>query len=186
MTDAPKELRLQYMGDGHWQQGGPPLVGFHGIVDYGRADIHAAELAEAVAENERWRAAKGPFDDALCDLSSRLIMAEQWPANVSDDQQEGTEADYRACCANVVAGVDLALSTIATLRAEVARLTGERWQPIETAPKDATWFLATGTTWNGDCAVVGWHFGGWRENPDPNDGTMTATHWMPLPAPVPL
>jgi len=57
------------------------------------------------------------------------------------------------------------------------------WQPIETAPKDASILLAV---WNADrpyyCREVGW----WEES----DGGFWSiqvmgepTHWMPLPPP---
>jgi hypothetical protein len=64
------------------------------------------------------------------------------------------------------------------------------WQPIETAPKDGTWFLAvsmsTGrdaktrlmqvTRWEEQWAAVG-GFGNWNQRYWP------ATHWIPLPEP---
>ena len=61
------------------------------------------------------------------------------------------------------------------------------WQPIETAPKDGTNFLACSPTssvfwahWaNGVVDSSSWH---------ESHGYMarTATHWMPVPAPVGL
>lgn len=64
------------------------------------------------------------------------------------------------------------------------------WQPIETAPKDGTWFLGY---WP-QCAfedriiTTQWHDFGfddrpyWLDAPDNRDWTEP-THWMPLPTP---
>jgi len=57
------------------------------------------------------------------------------------------------------------------------------WQPIETAPKDGTWFLALHPNFFGDCIILGFHFGGWRDVPDPQVAAYCPTHWMPLPDP---
>ena len=62
------------------------------------------------------------------------------------------------------------------------------WQPIETAPKDGTFILVAtasgivGEAWR--YADDGRHY--WaQEHPSDyaNNGPLTATHWMPLPAP---
>ena len=73
------------------------------------------------------------------------------------------------------------------LRAALANAEPAGWQPIETAPKDGSFYLAfgEGKTWtqnqpNG-CYPGEWHFsesrGEWRGHALTND----ATHWMPLP-----
>lgn len=59
------------------------------------------------------------------------------------------------------------------------------WQPIETAPKDGTPFLAAVEGRQNIGAMVvarrkaGW--GGWQSIP--GDYAIRATHWMPLPDP---
>ena len=61
------------------------------------------------------------------------------------------------------------------------------WQPIETAPKDGTWFLA----WNGEAMFVAGigREGQFRlpvgtvETELGEDEPPPPTHWMPLPAP---
>ncbi len=62
----------------------------------------------------------------------------------------------------------------------------ERWQPIETAPKDGVGFLST--TASGWQTVVCWnkHRSDWcivAGNYPPYPSSETMTHWMPLPAP---
>lgn len=61
---------------------------------------------------------------------------------------------------------------------------GDDWQPIETAPRDGTWFLAyspDGIT----LGVARWHGGGWADSSDPYDDCheWRLTHWQPLPTP---
>lgn len=87
----------------------------------------------------------------------------------------------------------------ATLKAEVGKLRsperhGSAWQPIETAPKDGSSFLATGFD-DGDMrsprhsAVAWWledrgHFVEGAEDCPSTAGTLLyLTHWMPLPQP---
>ena len=57
------------------------------------------------------------------------------------------------------------------------------WQPIETAPRDKSWFLATPGVYTVDMVRV-WqvkdgrpYFEGWGGN------SCRPTHWMPLPKP---
>jgi hypothetical protein len=65
-----------------------------------------------------------------------------------------------------------------------------KWQPIETAPKDGTHFLAVGP--DGEIGIVSRHdHGGEKRNPkhhyecwvtDFNSAKgLPPTHWMPLP-----
>jgi hypothetical protein len=62
------------------------------------------------------------------------------------------------------------------------------WQPIETAPKDGTAFVAV-STWNRyakavltyDRNIGGWW--DWRETEVMEDLGRMFSHWMPLPAP---
>ena len=59
------------------------------------------------------------------------------------------------------------------------------WQPIETAPKDGTSFMAGWFDWPSDpgcnmCPVKR-HMGAWWESGE-DYKVRTPTHWMPLPA----
>lgn len=94
------------------------------------------------------------------------------------------------------AGRDVRTDAIATLRAqqaEIARLTVERdaalaqvsaWQPIATAPRDETLFLATGLDGgNGPDRHVAIVFCDGAGFFDDYDEYTYLTHWMPLPAP---
>lgn len=64
------------------------------------------------------------------------------------------------------------------------------WQPIETAPKDGTAFIATGLNYGKDsgprhyCMAL-WEQGEWREASEWNGHSSLAylTHWQPLPSP---
>lgn len=60
------------------------------------------------------------------------------------------------------------------------------WRPIETAPRDGTWFLAV---WNDSrltavstpaYGVIMWDGDEWREA---DDIVSEPTHWLPLPTP---
>lgn len=66
------------------------------------------------------------------------------------------------------------------LAARVKELEGAlAWQPIETAPKDATWFLAWAPTWAKPRVVcfAESHYWGTDAN------TFRPTLWQPLPEP---
>jgi hypothetical protein len=70
----------------------------------------------------------------------------------------------------------------ATAQAEESSSKPE-WRPIETAPKDGTWFLAhgDGDGWENCSFVCEWtEVGGWRECP--GDYAALPTRWLPLPA----
>lgn len=64
------------------------------------------------------------------------------------------------------------------------------WQPIETAPRDGTWFLGWRPSKYEECRVDVWAWNGFdsRENMfvDAADSICDdhqPTHWMPLPPP---
>jgi hypothetical protein len=79
--------------------------------------------------------------------------------------------------------VDSLMTRLASVSRRLAALEGEKWQPIETAPKDGTKLLLV-------CAD-GWYFvGQWSDRANGhmnwNDGEYTfgnLTHWQPLPPP---
>lgn len=52
---------------------------------------------------------------------------------------------------------------------------------MSAAPRDGSWVLVTANSWQGDMMVVGWHFGCWRDNQDPDAPEYTPTAWRPLP-----
>lgn len=59
-----------------------------------------------------------------------------------------------------------------------------KWQPIETAPKDGTEVLVTKPGYT--MAVAGFDYGEWRDAGDMGWGgycDVEPTHWMPLPNP---
>ncbi len=71
------------------------------------------------------------------------------------------------------------LATITALKAERV------WQPIETAPRDGSRFLAF-QRGDGDQRFECWwqdDFGIWSGWMDDWDGEPEPTHWMPLPTP---
>jgi hypothetical protein len=79
----------------------------------------------------------------------------------------------------------LSAELVASARTALAASHGqERWQPIETAPKDGTWILA----WLGGIAdiadTIQWNYGGWWNGSNGHVATAAQpTHWRPLPTP---
>ena len=72
-------------------------------------------------------------------------------------------------------------------RADIARREAGAWQPIETAPRDGTWFVAAcdDTKWNVLPRIVRFK-DKYDRYPISDPGvvwTIAPTHWMPLPAP---
>jgi hypothetical protein len=74
----------------------------------------------------------------------------------------------------------------------------ERWQPIETAPKDGTLILAWFTWLHGRVCICSWNTDRYAKRPRPYWSTLDErvfgisraregqpTHWMPLPDPPP-
>lgn len=55
-----------------------------------------------------------------------------------------------------------------------------QWQPIETAPKDGTKYLATNGVHTTDCS---WDDMSWADREPCVFPLKDATHWMPLPPP---
>jgi len=75
-----------------------------------------------------------------------------------------------------------------TLPALLDRIEAETWQPIETAPKDGSWFLGYWPECYFEDRIIAtqWHDFGlgdpyWLDAPDNRDWTAP-THWRPLPA----
>lgn len=65
-------------------------------------------------------------------------------------------------------------------------LSKDLWQPIETAPRDGTWFLATGFDYGRNdkprhYAVVFWEGYSFISDPLSTESFDYLTHWMPLP-----
>jgi hypothetical protein len=105
---------------------------------------------------------------------SLLAWRDRW------DDAESARQDARSEC-------EIAQTRLNKAVAEVARLTQEQssgWQPIETAPKDGTWFLAhepgesmKAMRWDTDTRDKN-H--AWRDH---ELLKYEPTHWMPLPDP---
>ena len=75
--------------------------------------LQAAEVQTALAverareaefENERWRAAQGPFDECLLNLSAILIESGNFPDPMRDGSEDIAQ-DYKNACNNVFDGV---------------------------------------------------------------------------------
>lgn len=60
-------------------------------------------------------------------------------------------------------------------------MTREKWEPIETAPKDGTTILAWDTL---EHELMFWHNGAWRNN-DLDEVPVQPTHWVPGGLPDP-
>lgn len=76
--------------------------------------------------------------------------------------------------------------TVTALRAGAAALLAQRWQPIETAPKDGTWILVSHPAWtDGKWEIAQWsqYSECWQTYDTGLTGLMPPTHWMPLPSP---
>lgn len=83
------------------------------------------------------------------------------------------------------------MDSISAVLASTAAAPAPEWRPIETAPKDGTWFIAFGPA---GTEIVneppGCYIGHWKKGRKGWDGfgrvTSYPTHWMPLPsAPTP-
>lgn len=81
-----------------------------------QVDALTTERDAALAEVEQWRLSHGHLDQLAVDLSVRLIIAGVWPKPMHEGE-DGTEAEYIACCANI-------LEAVGRLTAERDRLRG--------------------------------------------------------------
>ncbi|MET3929522.1 hypothetical protein ABIE51_001409 [Lysobacter sp. OAE881] len=75
---------------------------------------------------------------------------------------------------------------IQALRAAIALMRGQSWQPIETAPKDGTTIIIAYSLGGQHVETAWWDGEGWAYNWHEYDGTSyvkDVTHWQPLPAP---
>lgn len=56
------------------------------------------------------------------------------------------------------------------------------WTSIKDAPRDGRDVLLTSPLWFGDALIGGFHFGAWRQRPDPQAQVLDPTHFMLIPA----
>jgi hypothetical protein len=95
---------------------------------------------------------------------------------------EGVEFDFRAQRELHALKAEIDASPVVPVGASPV----ERWQPIETAPKNTTvlvWAVDMG--WAASGPVVAWDRGkGWHSQP--GCYTLRPTHWQPLPDPPAL
>lgn len=155
---------------------------------------------------------KSPKDDASCPCGYRggvwgndgeVVVFEMGSTADQDGDYLLPVADRAtqlADAALIVAAVNALPTLLAELTAlrSAAQPAAERWQPIETAPKDGTWIL--GINNRGNQAVIIWSdrahdlgrlvpgwihpFSDMGRSPFWNGACgSVATHWMPLPAP---
>ena len=55
------------------------------------------------------------------------------------------------------------------------------WTLIKDAPRDGRDVLLTSPVWFGDALTGGFHFGAWRQDPDPQAQVLDPTHFMLIP-----
>lgn len=75
---------------------------------------------------------------------------------------------------------------IAALKAAIALMRGQSWQPISTAPRDGSEVLISNFGRSVVVASYERDYGGWCYRWHPYDGPSVygdATHWQPLPTP---
>jgi hypothetical protein len=102
-------------------------------------------------------------------------------SDAGEPEMEGMAITERERCEECHGAGAIPDERVDALIAAVLAQQGQ-WQPIETAPKDGTWILATS---GGVAYVVSWFYTGpqhgWWATADEAD--RAPTHWMPLPDP---
>ena len=104
-----------------------------------RIEALTAERDAALVEAEQWRLSHGHLDQLAVDLSVRLISAGVWSEPMQEGE-DGTEADYIACCANILEAVDrltaerdIAVADLAALKQAIAAKGGSEHAPTQDA-----------------------------------------------------
>lgn len=128
----------------------------------------------------------------LQDRRALLVSHEALRAEVERAKDERETAlqqlDWQRRRANdaVANAVDYAKQLNAA-RAALSAARPDEWQPIETAPKDGTRFLAWMPWFDGPCAVeLWWEDGAWQMRDRKFTMGCRATHWHPMPPPPAL
>lgn len=164
--------------------------------EYVRADIHAAALAlierqaaELAGLRQAYATESRAHQITRSDLEAEFEKrtAAEAELALSDGLKRIAEAHAEAAEVNVSDLQD----DLAAAEAELARLRGDGWQDISTAPRDGTRILAWGFPYGPSVRIVEWGSGrylgrkkgyeqGWSDHPG---HTCEPTLWMPLPDP---
>jgi hypothetical protein len=103
------------------------------------------------------------------------------------DRRKTVIAGLEAAIRDIECPVQFSPLLMEARRMLAAQWPPERWQDIETAPKDGNWVLGYETGINSKFTpheVMRWHrrmgYGGWFNSAD---RSVVATHWRPLPDP---
>lgn len=111
----------------------------------------------------------------------------------ADEFMESTYT-YNPTCKECVDSRNKYWKDAKLIKALADELRGEKWQPIETAPKDGTWYLFCDMArYSNPCyqaapAVYKWDNDTWRDSEGENyaqDMEGQYTHWKPFSLPQP-
>ena len=185
MMDLEKAARnARAVAEARFELGieGRPTAISEFLVEY--KSFHAFDNVEGNNESATIERLERKLDQWCSDLGGRTIVWRQLPTfrEIIDRSERGVSVTIHLrarahCLGDVPAGYN---------HGAVRKC---QWQPIETAPRDGTWFL--GCNSNSSMAWSPYEFCAWTKDysgreyyceEDTSEETE-ATHWMPLPKP---